>query len=730
MLVIKSDGSKVPFDSSKPRKWIQWSVDGLENQVQMEYNILTETLKQLPPEVTTDQIHKIIIKVCLSKEDIVYSRVAARLEHATILKNIERELGVYKPQSKDFTDLLDIYTLEGLWEGDWVYDPDLTDKQDTLNAWYIELDSIDLEYWTIKQWSDKYSRKRKNLAMDTPAAGILANCIAMHGVTELAFLTAKDILQSKTNMPTPWMNGCRNGDFDTISCCVIEGGDTVDSLDVAEYVASKMTSKKAGIGITLDCRSKGDPVKGGSVDHLGKSPLYHSIEKAVKKYTQISRGGSATMTYKVIDPDIESMLLWKTQRIDLAQRIDKIDYSLAYNDAFIEAILNGDDWYLFSKYHAPKVHENFHAENYMEYVEEALRSGVPHKKVKPLDLVYEFGKSRAETSRVYCINVTEANRHTPFDNCYGIIKQSNLCMEIYLPTKAFDSMEDLFVKIDSNGEIAFCSLAALNVTEISEEEYGEVAERALRTVDRMIELASTNAIAASVAKKLLERRSIGIGITGAAGYLYKNGLDYDGSKKSIEFFEEMAERHYYHLLRASQKMSAETGIKVKGIKNDWLPIDTKRTSKEPVFDWEALRGLPRMHSVLVAHMPCESSAVFSGSTNGLYPSRDKVIYKQARQGKVQFISLHFDPSKHKKAMDVDMIPYYAGVQAHTDQGISADYYLDYTKYENNKYPLAEFVKWFVLQAKAGVKGSYYLNANDGSKDNEQKTASDCESCKL
>ena len=728
MRVIKRSGKLEPFDHSKLRKWVTWNVRNSTDQVNKEYELFSAVIPKLVDNITTEEINETLISVCLDKEEIEFSRIAAEIEKGNILKNQHNLLGIMHPEAITFYELVEVMVEAGYWDGDWVDDPELFNKKNMINDWYSELESYQLEYSTVKQFTDKYSIKKDGRAIETPAQGLLGIAISLHGVTETAFKLAKYCLKYKINLPTPVMNGCRDGNFDTISCSVIEGGDTVDSLEVAAHLASKMTSKKAGIGITLDTRSQGDSIKNGKVSHLGKAPLFRDIEAGVKKFTQLTRGGSATITIKALDPDIMSMTKWKSQRIDLSQRIDKVDYSFAYNDSFVQALLNNDDWYLFSKADAPEVHEAFHKEDYMDYVQAALFAKTKHKKVKAIDLLVEFIKTRWETGRFYCINLTRTNDHTPFEDK---ITQSNLCQEIALPTKPFIDMFDIYNATNSIGEIAYCSLAALNVAYISTEEYFDVAEVALRTVDRMIELAADFALSPATRKKLLDRKSIGIGITGLASRLYKEGLDYDGSEESLDFVESLAELHYYSLLKASQKMVEDgTSKPVKGIKKDWLPIDTMHTYRQPTMDWEKLRTKPRAHSVLVAHMPTESSSVFSNATNGLYPCRDRIIYKGARKGKIQFIATDFIPGVHKKAWDVDMIPYYQAVQNYTDQAISADYYTDYTKYPNKKLPVKEAVIWFIRQAQAGVKTAYYQNFLDSKGEVEMEETCADGGCKL
>ena len=727
--MTKRNGSKEPFNHAKLRKWVTYVIRNSEDQVEKEYELLSKVIPRLVAGVSTTDINDTIIQVCLDKEQVEWSRIAAEVERANIYKTQSNTLGIMHPEAIDFYDFMEIMSDLGYWKH-WVDDVALFEKRELINEWYTELEALDLEFPTVKQFIDKYAIKENEEAIETPAQAVLSIAISLHGVTDLAYRTAKAVMLSKLNLPTPVNTGCRDGNFDTISCSVIEANDTVDSLEVAEHLASKMTSKKAGIGITLNTRSKGDPVKEGRIAHLGKAPLYKSIEASVKKFTQLARGGSATMTLKCIDPDIESMLLWKTQRIDLSQRIDKIDYSFAYNDDFVRAVINNDDWYLFSIEEAPEVHEAFHREDYMDFVQDALLDGKKHIKVKALKVLIAFIQARWETGRVYCINLSRANEHTPF---MDIITQSNLCLEIALPTKGFVDMHDIYRNYVSEGEIAYCSLAALNVAKISNEEYFEMADIALRTVEAMMVKASECALTDSVKHNLLRRRSVGIGVTGLASRLYQEGLDYDGSKESLDFVESLAELHYYSLLKASQDMVEDgTCPPVEGVDLNWLPIDTMHGYRFPTMDWELRRGKPRGHSVLVALMPTESSSVFSNATNGIYPSRQRVIYKSARRGKVQFISEHFVEGTHLKAWDVDMIPYYQAFQNYTDQAISCDYYTDFTKYDNKKIPLIETINWFVRQALAGIKTAYYQNFIDTESEEviEQEETCDSGACKL
>lgn len=665
--VIKRTGRTEPFSEEKIKRWAKYAAKHDVNWKEL----YGKTLDRLPLEVTTGEIHSTMIKVCLDKEELKWSRVAARLEYATLRKNMSQ----YGISDKD--DFLTIYHKMcelGVWDAQSFPQPD-----PIWNEWYKDLYPNYFEFWQIKQWNDKYAVKLEDKAIETPHMGALAVALTIHGTTEDAYDMAKAVVYGQLNLPTPVLNGCRNGDFDSISCCVITGGDTVDSIGVAEHIAYKMTAKKAGIGIEMATRSLGEPVKGGRIKHLGKVPIFATVDKAVKMFTQVSRGGSATVAIDVYDLEVVDLLLLKSQRTPENRRLDKLDYSLVYDDNFLNAVINNEDI--------------------------TLRGKVSNltKNINARKLLATFLTVRQETGRVYCFNKSEANRHTPF---IDEIRLSNLCQEICLPTKPYENMADLYGHGMSKGETAFCSLSAINVSRVNtHEEYERLAYLAVKTVDNLIERAPmmTNTMKMSISK----RRSIGIGITGLAGWLHKEGCTYADANA----IERLAEMHYYYLLKASQKLVEEGRTPCEGIDENWLPIDTKRTNTQPMMNWELLRGKPRRNSVLVAHMPTESSAVFSDATNGLYPVRTRVINKQSRYGNIQYIA----PNVIETAWDIDNITLakaYAAVQAYTDQAISADYYITPSSFEGGKVPMSKLIKDWVAQARLGNKTMYYSNTND------------------
>ena len=305
--VIKADGSIEKFDLEKLSRWAKYA-----SKVGGDWTTLAiQTFSRLPERVHSKDIHQTMIDVCYLEENIENSRVAARLELAQLRKNMERQFGVL-PNKETFKNLRNILLESGVWCEETI--PEYSEEQEAL---YQELKEVRLEAWQIGQWDDKYLLKIDGLSVEIPALAAMGIGLGLHGNTKDALDLASDIIYGRTNLPTPVLNGVRNGDFDGVSCCVISGGDTVESIGVAEHIAMRMTAKKAGIGIEYTTRSKGSSVKSGATKHLGKHSIYKSLDGAVKMFTQVTRGGGATVSFNVIDPEVEDIALWKSQRVDI-----------------------------------------------------------------------------------------------------------------------------------------------------------------------------------------------------------------------------------------------------------------------------------------------------------------------------------------------------------------------------------------------------------------------------
>ncbi|MGS0728607.1 ribonucleotide-diphosphate reductase subunit alpha, partial [Shewanella sp. 0m-11] len=261
------------------------------------------------------------------------------------------------------------------------------------------------------------------------------------------------------------------------------------------------------------------------------------------------------------------------------------------------------------------------------YLKYEADSSIRKKQIKAVELFSLMMQERASTGRIYIQNVDHCNTHSPFDSKVAPVRQSNLCLEIALPTKPLNNIND------PDGEIALCTLSALNLGAIKKlEELEPLADLAVRALDNLLDYQDYPIISAE--KASMNRRTLGIGVINFANYLAKEGVRYsDGSANGIT--HKTFEAIQFYLLKASMKLAQEQGAcpsfhettYAKGI----LPIDTYKRDLDKIcdeplhLDWETLREEIKTHglrnSTLSALMPSETSSQISNATNGIEPPR-------------------------------------------------------------------------------------------------------------
>lgn len=726
--VIKANGERQEFNADKLNQWADWAAQecGLSWS-----DIAISAMKKGYDGCSTKELHQAMISSCVEKEDTAHLKMAARLLIGAIYKE------VYGGHDK-IVSLGEFYESKvesGGWE-----DMDYS-KEEIAHLEEVIDHSKDFGYTfsELKQFVDKYavqsiveqrvheSPQMMYMGMSMAAMKTQPKERRLEDVSKLYhFLSDR-----KINTPTPYLNGLRTKSKGFASCCVINGDDTAPSLGVAEHIAYTMTYHKAGIGAFLNTRSVKDPVRGGATEHLGKLPYYRTIDSAVKANTQVSRGGSATVHYNILDPQIEDLLVLKNPTTPDQKRINFLDYSVGVNSSFAQKVAKNEDWMLVSVYHAPELHKLFYSADIEGFAEEYERvladDSVKKKSIKAREIAIKMMEQRVETGRVYIHWVDALNQHTPFKDP---IYSSNLCQEIALPTAPYQAMDELYGYKDTKGEVALCFLSAIVAGRVEPEEYEEVAYYTLLMIDNIID--EMEYPFTQMAETSSYRRSVGVGITNLAYDIARRGLSYT-MKAGKNYIHRLAELHSFSLHRASLRIAKEKGV-CKGMESSkypegWLPVDTytrnvdSAHSQELEQDWEALRmeivangGI--RHSVLEAYMPAESSSLASNTCNSIYPVRQLTISKKSRKGSVFFMVPEYDTLRwqYQFAWDVptkDLIDVYAIFQKFTGQAISSDFYLDYTKLPNGKVSNKELLQNFLYATKMGMKTQYYLNSRVG-----------------
>lgn len=719
--VLKKDGTVAEFNAEKLNKWAEWACEDTECQWSW---LLTNALKKMYNGISTKDLQRCLIDTAedMMQIDSDYSNVAGKLLLAEIRKEA---LGGFQPPT--LQEFYHQMVRAGLWEDMGYSDSDL----DTLGRCIKHERDVKIPYAGIKQMYDKYLIRSTvtGTVHETPQFMYIGMAMSVFKGEPL-----KDVIslysifsRQKVNAPTPVLVGLRTGDNGFASCCVISTNDTLQSINAGQQVAYTMTANRAGIGFEMETRTEGEPVGKGTFSHQGKLAYYKLIDKTVKSNTQQSRGGSATMQFAIFDPQIETLLRLKSQRVSEEVRVDKIDYSLAINNYFLRKFVEDKDIMLVSPKQAPKLHELFYGKDLNNFIEEYDRveadTSIIKKFIEAREVFGTFAKERLDTGRIYCHRVDEVNRRSTFKDA---IRSSNLCQEISIPSKGYTDVPNLYLD-EEDGEVGLCNLAGICVGRVTDREYERTAYILLKMVDVIIDIQVYPYKSLEYTNR--QRRSVGIGLINVANAIAKEGLSYE-TEEGRNYIHRIAERHSYWLHKASVRLAKEKG------RNGWferttyadstLLIDNyskeidSHHSQELVHDWEALREEIKehgmRHSVLEAMMPSETSSVSIGATNGVEPIRQLITFKNSNTGSIPFQVPDYKRLKdnYELAFDIDnkeYIKFIAIIQKFTGQSISYNEYYNYNKYPNGIIPMSIIMENFLMACKLGIKTFYYLNSD-------------------
>ncbi|BFM02660.1 hypothetical protein Psyaliredsea_13070 [Psychrobacter alimentarius] len=545
------------------------------------------------------------------------------------------------------------------------------------------------------------------------------------------------------------MSGVRTPSRQFSSCVLIECGDSLDSINATTSAIVRYVSQRAGIGINAGrIRALGSPIRGGEAQHTGCIPFYKLFQTAVKCCSQGGvRGGAATLFYPLWHLEVESLLVLKNNRGVEDNRVRHMDYGVQLNKTMYTRLIKGQDISLFSPGDTPGLYDAFFEDQdkfeelYTKYENDP---NVRSRQIPAADLFSLMMQERASTGRIYIQNVDHCNTHSPFDATVAPIRQSNLCMEIALPTKPLDNIND------EEGEIALCTLSAVNLGKVENvSDIEEPAELIVRALDALLDYQDYPVKAAQNGS--MRRRTLGVGVINYAYYLAKNGVRYSDDS-ALGLTHQTFEALQFYLLKASNKLAKEQGacpaFNETTYSQGILPIDTYKADldkicQEPLhLDWETLRGEITEHglrnSTLTALMPSETSSQIANATNGIEPPRGLVSIKASKDGILKQVVPEIDKLKDQYELLWQMpnndgyLKLVAIMQKFVDQSISANTNYDPVRYAGGRVPMKILLKDLLNAYKMGVKTLYYHNTRDGANDAQADMEDDCAggACKI
>ena len=750
-----------PLQLEKMHKMVDMATEGLAgvsaSQVEIQSGI------QFYDGITTAEIQEILVK---SASDLIsldtpnYQYVAARL----LLFGLRKSLyGRYHehPLVKD-------HVIRCIDAG--VYDKELLDLYS--DDEYVKLQSfIDHDrdylftYAGLRQVADKYLVQDRSTGAVYETPQFMYLLIAASIFSKYPQETRLDYVRNyynaiskhRINIPTPIMAGVRTPIRQFASCVLVDIDDTLDSIFSSDMAIGKYVAQRAGIGINAGrIRGINSKIRGGEVQHTGVVPFLKKFESTVRCCTQNGiRGGSATVHFPIWHKEIQDILVLKNNKGTEDNRVRKLDYSIQLSELFYQRFIDNKEISLFSPHDCPNLYESFGTSEFDElYCSYELDESISRITVGAQELILDLLKERAETGRIYIMNIDHCNSHSSF---LDKVEMSNLCQEITLPTKPIQHIDD------ESGEIALCILSAINIGKIRDlSDLEGLCDLTVRSLDELIDFQRYPVRAAEIATKA--RRSLGVGYIGLAHYLAKNGEHYE-DQGAWQLVHDLSEAFQYNLLKASNQLAIEKGacnyFKSTKYADGILPIDTYKKDVDDIvpnklkYDWDGLRndiatyGL--RHSTLSAQMPSESSSVVSNATNGIEPPRDYLSIKKSKKGPLKQIVPSYQSLKNNYTLLWEMksnkgyINIVAVMQKFFDQAISGNWSYNPEHYPNNEVPVSDMAQDLLTTYKYGWKTSYYQNTYDIKTDEVEETPAlldnlicdildtseeECESCKI
>ena len=727
--IVKRSGGAEPININKIHKVVEHACEGLagvsSSQIEMNANL------QFYDGMSTSEIQEVLVRSAndlISLDNPNYQYAAARLLTYGLYKQVFGEFSALP-----FKDIINLNIERGLYDPA-IFESYTEEEIETLDSYIRHKRDENFTYAGMRQVVDKYLVQDRSTGeiFETPqymymmiAATLFANYPAetrMHYVRR--YYDATSLF--KVNIPTPVMAGVRTPVRQFASCVLVDSDDTLDSIFASDMAIGRYTAQRAGIGINAGrIRGVNAKIRGGEVAHTGIVPFLKKFESTVRCCTQNGvRGGSATTHFPFWHQEIEDILVLKNNKGTEDNRVRKLDYSIQLNKTMYERLLGGGDITLFSPHDVPGLYEAYFGdpEVFQELYEKYERAtSIKKKSIPAMELFSALIKERAETGRIYIMNVDHCNTHSSFkDKVY----MSNLCQEITLPTKPLDHIDD------EEGEIALCILSAINVGTLRElDDLEELCELAVRALEEIIDYQRYPIKAAEISTKA--RRSLGVGYIGLAHYLAKNHVKYD-DKEAWKLVHDLTEAFQYYLLKASNSIAKERGACEYFSRTKYsegiMPIDTYKKEVDELgkfklnYDWNTLRkdikehGL--RHSTLSAQMPSESSSVVSNATNGIEPPRGYLSVKKSKKGPLKQIVPQYASLKQYYTLLWDMpsnegyINVVAVMQKFFDQAISGNWSYNPTHFPDNEVPMSKMINDLLTTYKMGWKTSYYQNTYD------------------
>ena len=407
---------------------------------------------------------------------------------------------------------------------------------------------------------------------------------------------------------------------------------------------STYSSDAAGIGLSMsNIRSKESRISTSGGHSGGLLKYLKIVNESLRFFNQQGRRpGSAAIYIEPWHKDVMDLLEIKKNTGAEELRARDLFTALWIPDNFMRAVKDSTDWYLFCPNDIIKAGikplQECYGDEYENNYNMAVELGLG-KKVKAQDVWTKIVESQVETGVPYLCSKDSANKKTNHQNI-GVIKQSNLCNEIYQYT--------------DEKTTAICTLSSMvlkNFIEKGEFDFNLLYDEVRKVVRALNKVININRYSTEKGKKGgLDQRAIAIGTQGLADVFYL--MDYIfTSEEAKKLNKAIFETIYFAAITESNKLCMEgkyepyVHFKGSPMSKGVFQFDMWGLNEDDLsgrWSWNDLKQNVKNYgvcnSLFTAQMPVASSAKITGSFEMTEPAHSALFNRRVVGGEIMIVN--------------------------------------------------------------------------------------------
>jgi ribonucleoside-diphosphate reductase alpha chain len=597
----------------------------------------------------------------------------------------------HKETNPSFSEVMESLNKEGIINEDLILTMKYYGKDKIDEVINHELD-YNFDYFAWRSLQEMYLLKNSNgVSVERPQHMYMRVALWVTKSFEEAVEYYNSLSNQLISPATPIMINAGTKVPQLASCVLHYNNDDsrVGLLDTLKDI-STYSSDAAGIGLCMsNLRSKDTRISSSGGFAGGLLKYLKIVNESLRFFNQQGRRpGSAAIYIEPWHKDIFDLLDIKKNTGPEELRARDLFTSLWLPDNFMRAVRESSDWYLFCPDDISKAGlkplQECYGEEYEEIYNKAVSLGLG-KKIKAQELWYKIIESQIETGVPYLCSKDNANKKTNHQNI-GVIKQSNLCNEIYQYT--------------DEKTTAICTLSSMilkNFIEDGKFNFQRLFEETRKVVRALNKVIDINYYSTEKGKKGgLEQRAIGIGTQGLADVFYL--MDYvftsdEAKKLNKNIFETI----YYGAIYESNNLCKTA---------EYLPYDFFKGSPmsqgifqfdmwglnesdlSGMWDWNSLKESVKFfgvcNSLTTAQMPVASSAKITGSYEMTEPAHSALFNRRVVGGEIMIVNKYLITDFEKIGIWTEAVKNEIIINEGSIQSINFNKYLDAEDKNYNK----------------------------------------------